>query len=234
MQRTILKWILIGLLIALMVTAVVLTIGVFEFQATMLDILAWVQNSGWMGLVVMSLLLVVFVLLMLPSVLLTVGAGFLFGVWVGSLLVVTSVTIGATLAFTIARFGAPQKLRDYLASVKYYTTIDGIVARRGWKMVAATRMIPFFPFKLSNYVFGVSSVGGKHYIVGTFLGLWPISIFNAYLGSMAVDLLSIGTTNAPTPQGWFWSVLMLIALLLSIVVLVKKQKKAYSKLTDEK
>jgi len=233
MQKTTLKWVVIGLLIALTGAAVVLAIGVFEFRATMLDILAWVQGSAWVGLVVMSLLLVVFVILMLPSVMLTVGAGFLFGVWAGSLLVVTSVTIGATLAFTIARFGAPQKLRDYLFNVKYYAIIDGIIARRGWKMVAATRMIPFFPFKLSNYVFGVSSVSATHYILGTFVGLWPISIFNAYVGSMAVDLLSIGTVNAPTPLNWFWSVLVLIALLLAVVVMVKKQKEAYSKLIDE-
>ncbi len=234
MQQTALKWVIVGLLIVFTSGLVLLAIGVIEFQSSMLKILAWVQNSTWVGLVVMSLLLVVSVTLMLPSVMLTVGAGFLFGVWAGSLLVVTSETIGATLAFAIARFGAPQKLRNYLINLKYYTAIDGVVARRGWRLVAATRMIPFFPFKLSNYVFGVSSVSGPHYVVGTFLGLWPITIFNVYLGSMAVDILSIGTANALTRQSWYWSILMLIVLLLSIAVLVKKQKEAYLKWTDDK
>jgi len=112
--------------------------------------------------------------------------------------------------------------------------IDRVVAQQGWQVVATTRMIPFFPFKLSNYVYGVTSVSAKNYIVGTFVGLWPIAIFNAYVGTLAADVFSIGTANAPTLLGWLLSFLLLIVLLLAIGFIVKRQKLAYSAWSKEK
>jgi len=234
MRQAILKYVIYALLIVVALVVLVALIRFFEFEATILNILAWVQDSPWLGLLVLSALLVAFVLFMLPSVLLTVGAGFLFGVWAGSLLVVTAETIGAALAFAIARFGAPQKLKAYLINLKYYPMIDGIVIQQGWRVVAATRMIPFFPFKLSNYLYGVTNVSAKNYVLGTFIGLWPISVFNAYVGTLAADIFSIGTANAPTAQAWLLSLLLLFALLLIIRFIVKKQKLVYSKWTKGK
>lgn len=229
MSRVSITSILIFLSVLVIGIICVFPVGLAEFQSKVLNILAWVEVSRWTGLLVLSLLLTVFVVLMLPSVLLTVGSGFLFGTWAGALLIVLFETIGALMAFAVARFGAPKKLKDYLITSRYYSMLDAAVSRGGWRVVAATRMIPFFPFKISNYVYGVSGVSTKNYVLGTFIGLWPISIFNAYVGTLAADIATIGTAQAPSLQRWLISGLVLISLGLVIWLITIRQKAVFLK-----
>jgi len=218
------KFIIGGLLIVIAVLVIVSTLGLAEFQARTLALLSWVEQSPWIGLLVLGVVLIAFVFLMLPSVLLTVGAGFLFGVWAGSLLVVVSNTIGASLAFVLARYGAPRQLQQHLYHSKYYTMFNRLVARKGWQVVALTRMVPFFSYKLSNYIYGVTNVSGKNYLIGTFLGLWPISVFNVYLGSITSDIVSIGTAKEPSMHSWLFIALVLIALTLALTYFIRKHR----------
>ncbi|MCK5923421.1 MAG: TVP38/TMEM64 family protein, partial [Methylococcales bacterium] len=82
--------------------------------------------------------------------------------------------------------------------------VSSALLAHGWRLIAVLRMIPFFPFKLSNYVFGLVPVSFRDYVLGTFIGLWPITIFNVYLGSIAADLVSLGDAAIPrSPFQWF-------------------------------
>jgi len=122
--------------------------------------------------------------LFLPGSVLTLAGGALFGpVW-GTLYNLVGATIGATLAFLIAR---------YLASDWVQTRIDagtrGQAARlakgveaEGWRFVAFTRLVPLFPFNLLNYALGLTRIPVLDYVLASFLFMAPGALAYTYLG----------------------------------------------------
>ncbi|WP_236744457.1 VTT domain-containing protein [Marinobacter similis] len=66
-----------------------------------------------------------------------------------------------------------------------------------------TRLIPFFPGKLSNFLFGLTNFSFGGFVVGTFIGVIPFSLHNVYLGSLTADLSTLGAREtARTPLEW--------------------------------
>ena len=67
----------------------------------------------------------------------------------GSFYNITGATIGATLAFLIARYVASDWVADR-AGGRLKQLIDG-VEREAWRFVSFTRLVPLFPFRLHRY-----------------------------------------------------------------------------------
>ncbi|WP_338063196.1 TVP38/TMEM64 family protein [endosymbiont of Riftia pachyptila] len=82
----------------------------------------------------------------------TLAGGALFGPVLGTFYNLTGATIGAVLAFLIARFftsnWVEQKTGGHLKRLK-----EG-VENEGWRFVAFVRLVPLFPFNLLNYAVG--------------------------------------------------------------------------------
>ena len=70
------------------------------------DALRWIQGLGPMGWVIFVLLYIAATVLLLPAVVLTLGAGAIFGILKGWIIVSTAATLGATSAFLIGRYFA--------------------------------------------------------------------------------------------------------------------------------
>src|SRR5262249_45997319 len=70
----------------------------------------WVGHMGAAGIFVFILVYAVATVLMAPGSILTIGAGFAFGLWKGFLAVSAGATLGASLAFLVARFIARDKI----------------------------------------------------------------------------------------------------------------------------
>ena len=187
----------------LLVGGVLAVLVYFDAQDQVLDFLMWLDAQGAWAPVLFTLIMALVVVLVLPGILFTTGAGFVFGVMKGTLCVVLGTTLGAGIAFLIARhlFGA-RAARFIMARAKMKLVSDEL-ASRGWKIVLLTRLVPFFPFKLSNYFFGLTRFTLRDFIVGTFFGIIPFSMFNVYLGSIAADIDTLGAREqGRTPAQW--------------------------------
>jgi uncharacterized membrane protein YdjX (TVP38/TMEM64 family) len=97
--------------------------------------------------------------------------------------------------------------------------LDERVSRGGWKIIMLTRMIPFFPFKLSNYLFGVMRFSFIDIVLGTAIGSIPIAATNVYAGSLAGDLATMESFSQRDPLTWFLYGLGLLAFLVFAVFL---------------
>ena len=81
--------------------------------------------------------------------------------------------------------------------------IDTAVAREGWKIVALLRLSPVVPFNLLNYVFGVTRVRLRDYVIASWAGMLPGVVLYVYLGSLAGDLAIGGAAGRTrTPAEW--------------------------------
>jgi uncharacterized membrane protein YdjX (TVP38/TMEM64 family) len=107
----------------------------------------------------------------LPGSLFALAGGALFGpVW-GAILNLIGATFGASLAFVIARYLAgdwvARKSGGHLKRL-----VDG-VEKEGWRFVAFVRLVPLFPFNLTNYALGLTRVGFLPYVITSFVCMAP-------------------------------------------------------------
>lgn len=116
----------------------------------------------------------------MPGSVLTLAAGALFGPVAGAFYSLTGATLGATLAFLVARFlagawvarKAGGRLRDF---------VQGVEAE-GWRFVAFVRLVPLFPFNLVNYALGLTRIPLVQYVLASYLCMLPGALAYAYLG----------------------------------------------------
>lgn len=191
------------LISTLFVGAIVGGMLVLDLDEQVLALLNWMDTRGGWTSLLFVLVMACAVVLLVPGLLFTTGAGFVFGVVKGTAYVVVGTTLGAVLAFLISRHLFGGRARRYVLNHPRLRMVNDELTPQGWKIVMMTRMVPFFPFKLSNYFFGLTQFSLKGFAGGTLLGLIPISLNNVYLGSIAADLTTLGTRTAErTPLEW--------------------------------
>lgn len=163
--------------------------------------LEWIQGLGAAGPAALAGLYVVACVLFLPGWILSLGAGALFGLLVGTVTVSVGATLGATAAFLIGRHVARDRVARRLAGFPAFKTIDDAVAAQGWKIVLLTRLSPVFPFNLLNYGYGLTGVRLRSYVLASWAGMLPGTITYVYLGSLARNLAELGRGHARTVAG---------------------------------
>jgi uncharacterized membrane protein YdjX (TVP38/TMEM64 family) len=197
-QNKRLLWTMIGGIAAstVFVGLVVAALVYFDLQDKVIDFLNGLEDMGAWAPVTFMLVMALVALLLLPGVLLTTGAGFVFGVTVGTATVVIGTTLGATIAFLIARRTFGSRAKEYVVNHPKLSGLNAELPPHAWKIIFLTRLIPFFPSKLSNYFFGLTSVDLRAFVLGSLLGFIPLSLHNVYLGAIAAELTTEGLRTA--------------------------------------
>lgn len=199
-QLTPTKSIIVGIVV---ISVLVASMVYFDTDEQVLQLLQWLETQGFSALLWFILIMALVVLSLMPGVLFTTGAGFVFGVAQGTATVVIGTTLGATLAFLIARYLFGDGARRYILSNRWLSVINKGMGTRGFRVVLLTRLVPFFPGKVSNYFFGLTQVSLRDYVGASALGFIPFSLHNVYLGSIAADIATLGSRNTErTPLEW--------------------------------
>ncbi len=199
------------------------------------ELLQWISGLGSTAPLVFIPLYIVACVLFIPGSILTLSAGFLFGVVRGSMYVSVAATLGATLAFLVGRYFARQWVAARLANYPKFKAVDEAVAREGWKIVALTRLSPVFPFNLLNYAFGLTNVGVRDYVVASWAGTLPGTILYVYLGSLAGDLTRVATGGAErTPAEWAFYGIGLLATIAVTVYVTRVSNRALKAVSRER
>lgn len=202
----------------------------FGVHQQVVELLRWFDAQGaWAAVLFVSIMAVAMVLL-LPGVLLTTGAGFVFGLFEGTVYVVVGTTIGSAIAFLIARYFFGSHASVYIRGRARLSMVSNEMAPHGWKIVLLTRLIPFFPGKLSNFLFGLTNFTFRGFVVGTFLGIIPFSLHNVYLGSLAADLSTLGVRESGrTPLEWTIYGAGFVGTVLAVVFLNRLARRALAR-----
>jgi len=149
--------------------------------------LTWIQQIGlFYGSIALATLIIIQALLFLPCLPFTLGAGFLYGCVTGSIIVHIASTIAAFLGFMLSRYIARGCLEKRLMSKSGDSTwrkIDQAIEQDGFKLVFLIRFSPLHPYGLCNYLFGLTSVSLRDYMLGSFLGMMPTTIVEVYFGT---------------------------------------------------
>lgn len=126
----------------------------------------------------------------LPGSVLTLAAGALFGAVPGALYSLSGATLGATLAFLVARYLAADWVARR-AGGRLKQLIEGVEAE-GWRFVAFVRLVPLFPFNLVNYALGLTRIPLPAYAAASFVCMFPGALAYAWLGHAGREALAGG------------------------------------------
>jgi len=155
------------------------------------------------------LIYVVWSLLFLPGVLLSFVGAVLFGVWEGTLYTWIGATIGAILAFGLAR-ALGRGLVDQLSSGKLQA-VDGWLREHGVVGLFIVRLVPLFPFNYVNLACGLTSIRLRDYVLATAVGIVPGTFVYQYLFATfgekvlteGFDWRDLATVDVLLPMGLF-------------------------------
>jgi pyruvate/2-oxoglutarate dehydrogenase complex dihydrolipoamide dehydrogenase (E3) component/uncharacterized membrane protein YdjX (TVP38/TMEM64 family) len=186
--------------------AVVILLATVPVQRHLLDLVGWIRGAGFAGALVFVLAYVLATVSFLPGSILTLGAGFAYGVGLGTAVVTVGANLGAALAFVLGRTVARRAIAARVEANPRFAAIDRAVGREGLKIVLLTRLSPVFPFNLLNYAFGLTNVSLRHYVLGSLIGMLPGTLMYVYLGSLitSVSELAAGRTSGGFAQQIFY------------------------------
>lgn len=151
----------------------------------------WAAEHRWSAPLVFGLIYALAVALSIPgATIMTLAAGLMFGLLLGSAVVVLAATAGATAIFLAARASFGDFLRR---------RAQGRVARfsEGFRDDALSyllvlRLVPLFPFWLVNLVPAFFDVPLRTYVTATALGILPASVVYVSVGDGLGTVLESG------------------------------------------
>ncbi len=189
--------------------------------------LDWIANLGIWGPIAFIIFYNLATVFFIPGSLITLGSGFIFGAFWGTIYVSIGSILGATFAFLIGRYLARDWVAKQLEGNQKFKAIDEAVAQEGWKIVGLTRLSPIFPFNLLNYAFGLTNVSLKDYFLASWIGMFPGTVLYVYIGSLAGSLATLGTgERQQTPLEWGLYGVGLIATVTVTLYVTKIAQKA--------
>ena len=218
----------------LFVGVVVAVLVYFDLHRQVVLLLRWFDDQGPWAALLFVVVMALVVVLLLPGVLFTTGAGFVFGVIEGTLYVVTGTVLGAVIAFLVARHLFGGRARRFVMQRSRLRLLSEEATPHGWKIVLLTRLIPFFPGKLSNYYFGLTPFSLRGYAGGSLLGFIPYSMHNVYLGSIAADLSTLGARDiGRSPLAWTLYLAGFACTVVAVVYLGRLARRALARYEAE-
>jgi uncharacterized membrane protein YdjX (TVP38/TMEM64 family) len=152
------------------------------------------------------------------AVIFSLAAGFLFGFW-GVLYVNIGATIGAIIAFLVARYLIGDWLQKRYAN--RLASFNREIEENGYNYLLMLRLIPVFPFFLVNIFAGITRIPLLTYAWTTIVGIAPASFVFIYAGCQLGNIDKPGDILT-------WQILLvfvLFGLLALIPVFLKKLMK---------
>ena len=191
----------------------------------------WVQALGAGGAAIYALFYVAGVVLFFPGIILTAGAGLLYGVVLGTLIVSPASVLGATLAFLIARYVARDWVSRKLEKYPNFKAIDRAIEKNGFKMILLLRLQPVVPFNLLNYALGLTRIRLRDYVVASFIGMFPATVLYVYFGSVLHSVSDL--LQGHLGRGKWGAILLWTGLVAAVVLVVYIGRIARKALREE-
>ena len=198
------KKIKIGLLIVIMLAILAFFFYDIQQYATLDYIKAKQQNifeyykqNVFFVLVLFIFLYVLVTALSLPvATFLTLLGGALFGFSTGLIIVSFASSIGATLAFLMARFLAQNYVQKYYK--KQLSKINKKFKSEGAFYLFALRLVPVFPFFIINVVMGLMTIKTWTFYWVSQLGMLPGTIVYVYAGTQLAQIETFSDITTPS------------------------------------
>ena len=185
--------------------------------------LSFFFNTG-IGIFAFVCIYILIVLLILPASWLSLLAGFLYGSYLGSIIVFISASIGASVAFFVSKSFFAKKLKNLFSRYPKLRVIEQVVEKGGLKLIFLARLSPIFPFSILNYFYGFNNVKYRDFALGL-LGIIPGTFLYCSIGSLAKSLQDL--KHVQSPNNLYMSITGVVSTFLVVYLLAKYSREYF-------
>eukprot|EP00347_Sterkiella_histriomuscorum_P024041 403332511 len=185
-----------------------------------------IQHNKFLGPLVMIVVYIISTIFLIPGTLMTLGIGVVLqlsyqNTWLAIIVGVSTVYVGAVLGSTCAmllgRFVFRETLIEKSKRFKLFRAIDKAVETEGRKLVLLLRLCPIAPFTVLNYLFGITSIKVKDFMIGGF-GMLPGAFVYVLLGTTISSIAD--AANGNFEAGVLPLIMLIFGTLLAIFAVV--------------
>ncbi len=182
--------------------------------------------SSPLGVVFFVFVYIFWVSCLLPGSWLSMLSGFLYGTWLGSLIVFLGAFIGAHLTFYLGRTFLKEWAQKKVSNFPKIQLMEKAVKREGLKVILLTRLSPLFPFGLLNLTYGLSAVKLLDFTLGM-IGILPGTILYCSLGSLALKVSNFGEvlSGRSDESTFIWSLIGIFSTILVVLLVLRATSK---------
>jgi uncharacterized membrane protein YdjX (TVP38/TMEM64 family) len=207
-------------LVAAVVVGALVFVALPQGRALLGQGVDWLRGSGVTGQLVALGLVLVGIPLGLPTLWMSALLGYLYGAAVGVTLAVPATTIGATLAFLLARGLLREEAAGFVAKRPRAQALIAAVGEGGARLVILLRLIG--PHNLLNLSLAASPLRVRDFVVGTALGSAPTVCLAVVGGALAPNAAALWDARDRV-WGWF---LLVVAVggagMIAAIVMVRR------------
>ena len=146
-----------------------------------------VLKMGWWGFLIFILFMgIQGVLLPIPSELVLLSSGLIWGIFTGGILgIIGSMFAGALTYYISMKGGRP--LAEKFVGAENLAVVDRYIEKYGGKVIFAARAFPFMAFDPISYASGLVKIKTSTYMFATFVGSIIRCFIYSYLGSSLIS-----------------------------------------------
>ncbi len=150
------------------------------------------ENNFFLVLIMFVLFTIIWVLLLGFGSPVALVAGFIFGKWIGTLVVSISLSAGATLLYIFANFFFKETIKEKFEKKFYY--LKEKIEKNEFVYFLIYRFIGGIPFFIANILPVLFNIKVKNYFLGTFLGILPQLFIITSLGNGLENIIGQNLT----------------------------------------
>ena len=223
MKKAVLALVLIGAIAAYFAFDLGQYLSLENFKASQADIVAAKDANPALYIAGFFLLYVAVTGLSIPgAAIMSLVAGALFGVVLGTLIVSFASTMGATLAFLSSRY----LLRDWVQGKfgERLRAVDDGLEKDGAFYLFTLRLIPVFPFFVINLLMGLTRIKTGTFFWVSQIGMLPATIVFVNAGTQISRIESTAGLLSPTLIASFVALAFFPWAARGIVAIVKRSR----------
>lgn len=163
------------------------------------------ENEHITGIVYLGIYLIKPLLLIIPTNMLALVSGGLFGPIKGFILTMIGFWIAGTIAFYLARLLGRDFVEGILKSK--FGKFENIMQKSGFKYLFILRLPPIIPYDPLSYASGLTNISYKDFILASLIGVIPETMCYSIIGTsfrnpfslqfiIPIIILIIGTISA--------------------------------------
>lgn len=219
--------IILSLLITIWGTGLLDFLTLENIKTHRLELLNIVNENPYISILVFALIYIATVALSLPiASLLTLLGGFLFGVTLGTTVIVLSATVGASIIFLVAKTALGSSLREKAGP--FYKKVADNMKDNGFQYMLFIRFVPVVPFFIANILPALFNIKLRDFFITTLVGIIPGTIVYTNIGRELGTLETLSDLVSPQTLLAF-ALLGVLSLTPTIIKLFKKKKHYHDK-----
>jgi uncharacterized membrane protein YdjX (TVP38/TMEM64 family) len=207
-------------ILLVVVALVVIAARFFPAIEFILNLQQRVVGLGAWSVICYPLLFAACNVLLLPGGILSVGAGFFFGLWRGFFIVLFGNVIGAAISFGLSRWLGSRLVHGKIARNQMLQLVKSAVERDAWKIIFLSQLHPLFPTSLLNYLYGLTRIRFGRYMLWATIGRIPGLFLYTYLGTLGQLGLNLarGKSHPRVLEYWTWGGTFVVTALLFVLL----------------